>query len=234
MLFFSWFLQLRLLSLNLRALILQYEFVYGLVLRCQEASLALPIPCSVRCGYILLETTKAPVWKQNLYFGCRYRLLELWEDIMEVPALPRRTFSWRKKQKCWIGYGDSDVHQLIFKRAIDSGGTFDISRSTASFAGFVTASSAEARHFRKTKRHYKSALAVASVWADFVIFCTEISKCNPTVTVHGHMYHEIGAHISLKGKNLDLHSYVFMTLTTQLNIGNTSTVYFAKTYSIDL
>ena len=57
----------------------------------------------------------------------------------------------------------------------------------------LTACSAEARHFRRNIRHYNSALAMASVRAEFVGRGPGISKYNPTITVHGRMYHEMGA-----------------------------------------
>ena len=59
---------------------------------------------------------------------------------------------------------------------------------------------AEARHFRKNIRHWNSALAMASVRADFVARGPGVSRYNPTVTVHGKMYHERGALIPPTGK----------------------------------
>ena len=57
----------------------------------------------------------------------------------------------------------------------------------------LTSNSAECRHFRKHIRHYNSALAMASVRANFVTRGPGSSNFNTTVTVHGRMYHEIGA-----------------------------------------
>ena len=59
----------------------------------------------------------------------------------------------------------------------------------------LTSKSAEARHFRKNIRYYNSAMAMAmaSVRAEFVSRGPGFSKYNPTITVHGRTYHEIGA-----------------------------------------
>ena len=57
----------------------------------------------------------------------------------------------------------------------------------------LASNTATARHFRKNIRMYNSALAMASVRAQFVSRGPGTSKYNPTVTVHGRMYHEIGA-----------------------------------------
>ena len=64
----------------------------------------------------------------------------------------------------------------------------------------LNACSAEARHFRKKISHYNSALAMAPVRAEFVGLCPGISKYNPTVTVNGSMYHEMGALLPPMGK----------------------------------
>ena len=64
----------------------------------------------------------------------------------------------------------------------------------------LTSNSAEARHFRRHIRHYNSALAMASVRAEFVARGLGVSKYNPTITVHGRMYHEMGALIPPTGK----------------------------------
>ena len=84
--------------------------------------------------------------------------------------------------------------------------TFAVSKSVSSFSEppkllreLLTSDSAEARHFRKHIRLYNSALAMASVRADFVRRGPGISKYNPTITVHGRMYHEIGALLPATG-----------------------------------
>ena len=64
----------------------------------------------------------------------------------------------------------------------------------------LNSNSAECRHFRKHIRHYNSALAMASVRENFVTRGPGSSKFNPTVTVHGRMYHEMGALIPPIGK----------------------------------
>ena len=51
----------------------------------------------------------------------------------------------------------------------------------------LTSSSAERRHFRKNNRQCNSALAMASVRAEFVSRGPGISKYNPITTVHGRM-----------------------------------------------
>ena len=53
----------------------------------------------------------------------------------------------------------------------------------------LTACSGEARHFRKNIRHCNSALAMASVRAEFSGRSPGISKYNPIVTVRGRIYH---------------------------------------------
>ena len=63
----------------------------------------------------------------------------------------------------------------------------------------LTSDSAEGKPFRKNFRGYNSALAMASVGAEFVSRGPGISKYNPTITVHGRMYHEIGALQTTKG-----------------------------------
>ena len=57
----------------------------------------------------------------------------------------------------------------------------------------LTSNSRQGKHFRKNIRQYNSALAMASVRADFVSRGPAVSKYNPAVTVLGKMYHEIGA-----------------------------------------
>ena len=54
----------------------------------------------------------------------------------------------------------------------------------------LTSNSRQGRHLRKNIRQYNSAFAMASVRADFV---SRGPKYNPTVSVHGRMYHEIAA-----------------------------------------
>ena len=56
-----------------------------------------------------------------------------------------------------------------------------------------TSSSAEGRHFGKNIRQYNSALAMASVRAEFVSRGSGVSKYNPIIMVHGRMYYKIGA-----------------------------------------
>jgi len=56
----------------------------------------------------------------------------------------------------------------------------------------LVSSSSDAKHFRKHIRSYNSALAMASVRADFVSRGAGESAYNPTITVHGRMYHEMG------------------------------------------
>ena len=53
--------------------------------------------------------------------------------------------------------------------------------------------SAESRHFSKNIQYHSSAIAMASVRAEFVSRGLGFSKYNPTITVHGRMYQEIGA-----------------------------------------
>ena len=53
--------------------------------------------------------------------------------------------------------------------------------------------SAEARHFQSKIRNYNYAMATASLQADFVARGARESKFNPTVSVHGRIYHAIGA-----------------------------------------
>ena len=57
----------------------------------------------------------------------------------------------------------------------------------------LTSSSAERRHFRKNIRQYNSALVMASVRSEFVSRDPGVFKHNPIITVHGRIYHEIGA-----------------------------------------
>ncbi len=60
----------------------------------------------------------------------------------------------------------------------------------------LTTNSAERRYFLKNIGQNNSALAMASVRAEFVSRGSGVSKYNPTVTVHsvhGRMYHEMGA-----------------------------------------
>ena len=57
----------------------------------------------------------------------------------------------------------------------------------------LTLSSKDAKHFRRYIRLYNSTLAVASVRANFVERGPGSSKFFPTVTVHGRMYHQMGA-----------------------------------------
>ena len=64
----------------------------------------------------------------------------------------------------------------------------------------LTSNSAESNHFRKYIRHYNIVLAMASVRADFVARGLGTSNYTRTVTIHGRMYHEIGALIPPTGK----------------------------------
>ena len=57
----------------------------------------------------------------------------------------------------------------------------------------LTTTSRQGRHFRKNIRQCNSALAMASVRADFVLRGPCVSKYDPTVTIHGRMCHEIDA-----------------------------------------
>ena len=57
----------------------------------------------------------------------------------------------------------------------------------------LTSKSAEATHFRRNIRIFKSAFGMAPVRAQFVSRVPGPSKYNPTVTIHGRMYHEIGS-----------------------------------------
>ncbi len=57
----------------------------------------------------------------------------------------------------------------------------------------VTARSAEARQFRRYIRLYNSALSMISIRADFPERGPGDSKFFPTVTLHGWLYHEMGA-----------------------------------------
>ena len=64
----------------------------------------------------------------------------------------------------------------------------------------LTSSLVELNHLRKYIRHCNSALAMASVRADFVARGPGTSNYTLTVTVHVRMYHEIGALIPPTGK----------------------------------
>ena len=53
--------------------------------------------------------------------------------------------------------------------------------------------SSRAAHFRKHVREYNNALSMASINANFVNRGLGSSKWNPTITIQGRLYHEIGA-----------------------------------------
>ena len=55
----------------------------------------------------------------------------------------------------------------------------------------LTSDSHQGKHFRKNIRQYNGLLEMASVSAYFVSRGPGVSIYNPTVTVHGRMYHEI-------------------------------------------
>ena len=57
----------------------------------------------------------------------------------------------------------------------------------------LISSSAEGRHLRNNIRLHKSALAMATVRAEFVSNGLGVSKYNPIIAVHGRMYQEIAA-----------------------------------------
>ncbi len=87
-----------------------------------------------------------------------------------------------------------------------------------------TSSSAEARHARKYIGYYNSALVMASVRADFVAPGPGISNFNPKITVHGRMYHEMGALIPPVRKKPRFAAVCIHDTDEAVKIGSISTV----------
>ncbi len=63
----------------------------------------------------------------------------------------------------------------------------------------LTSNLRKERHFRKYIRSYNAAMAMASYRANFVSRGIGSSSYSPTVSVHGCMYHEIGALLPRNG-----------------------------------
>ena len=64
----------------------------------------------------------------------------------------------------------------------------------------LTSENVRAKRFRKDIRQYNNALAMGSVRANFVSRGPGPSAYNPTLTIQGRMYHQIGAMSSLPGQ----------------------------------